>query len=107
MSSETHESCESIQSFRVSPGESISEAVIRGISAVSGLEPVPTTVRSDRCLDPLYTAVDPDALDSVFPAEGTRTVGTVKFSYHDYEVTVHSMGRIVIEQCVASVRPEP
>lgn len=42
---------------------------------------------------PLYEAVDPDALDTVFQ-DGTD--GTVSFSYHGYAVEVSSGGEVVV-----------
>lgn len=50
--------------------------------------------------DPLYEArdVDPDALDDMFrPDAGSTSRGSkVTFSYHDFDVSVESYGRIVI-----------
>lgn len=51
-------------------------------------------------LEPMYHVrdVDPDALDEMFdPAlGGASRESRVTFSYHDFEVTVESFGRIVI-----------
>lgn len=87
--------------YEMSPEESVSEAVITAISTVSDTEPVPDcSSESGAGLDPLYTVVDPDALDAIFhPAAGSnRPTGRVIFRYHGYEVSVHSDGHIFLEQ---------
>lgn len=94
---------ESAFTYDVSSDESLSEAVVEAVSTVSGHEPVPTTP-TERALDPLYTVVDPDALDSVFRPVGSapdRLRGEVTFTYHGYEVTAHGEGYVRVE------RPEP
>jgi len=62
--------------------------------STSGLDIVPEST-GDACLDPLYSAVDPDALDAVFPPGST---GTVTFTYHEYEVTVHGESHVTLER---------
>ena len=56
-------------------------------------------------LDPLYDAasVDPDALDELFrpPKGGASRDCRLTFTYHDYEVTVKSYGRIVVRSPAA------
>jgi hypothetical protein len=56
-------------------------------------------------LDPLYAtaSVDPDALDEVFRPNsgGISRDCSLTFSYHDYEITVKSYGRIVVRSPVA------
>jgi hypothetical protein len=86
-------------SYELSAGESLSEGVVWAVSAVSDAEPVPGT-RADAAappLEPLYTAVDPDALDAVsrlFDAGTPDARAEVTFSYHGFEVTVRDDGRI-------------
>lgn len=93
--------------YEVSAGESFSEGVVSAVSAVSDVEPVPDVgpdVEPDRTLEPLYSVVDPDALDKMFRTsgnDGCPRQGRVTFSYHGYEVTVRSEGSISVE------RPEP
>ena len=74
--------------------EAISDTVVRAVSTVSGL---PATPRSDAdlALDPLYTVVDPDALDSLF--DDRVSAGSVTFDYHGYTVTADSTGRVVLD----------
>jgi len=49
--------------------------------------------------DPLYTALEPNALDELFRSTRTRprpTEGRVQFTYQGYEVTVRSAGVVEI-----------
>jgi hypothetical protein len=92
-------------SYDVSSSESLSEGVIAAVSTVTGVAPVATALVPDaevvQELDPLYRAVNPDALDSIFRAAGRVTTpvsGWVSFFYHGHEVTVHSDGRIFVER---------
>lgn len=69
-----------------------SVAVIRAITAISGDE-------ITEC-PPLFTALDPDALDRLLLDRGTsRRQGdlSVQFHYHGYEITIHSYGVIRVE----------
>ncbi|PGF14182.1 hypothetical protein CP556_24485 [Natrinema sp. CBA1119] len=48
-------------------------------------------------LDPLYEAIDPDALDSFFLSETAGTqLTTVTFTYCEYEVTVNNSRTITV-----------
>jgi hypothetical protein len=49
-------------------------------------------------LEPLYEAVDPDALDALVRSSGDSPVadGTVTFEVADKSVTVHSGGTVVV-----------
>lgn len=50
-------------------------------------------------LKPLFSALDPDALDLFFASTSQRpdhSDATVTFDYHGYEVTLHSYGVIAI-----------
>lgn len=76
---------------------SLSRAVVE---AVADREGVDVTAFEPPEYDPLYAAVDPEALDAVFaPTHGgdSRTTGTVSFEYEGYSVTVYSDGRIDLE----------
>lgn len=56
--------------------------------------------RSREDLDPLYEAIDPDALTALFApqADGTpRAVGNVSFEYAGYRVTVSSKDAVEID----------
>lgn len=97
---------ESAFTYEVSSGESVSEGVVTAVSAISGIAPIsetPSDRESAQALEPLYSVVDPDALDSVFRTGRGNTAPNrrVTFPYHGYEVTVHS------EDCISVTRPEP
>lgn len=66
----------------VAPGANVpvSTAVIEAISSLSG--------RSALDLPPMYSTIDPDALDALF--EDRLTDGNVTFRYADHLVTVHA-----------------
>jgi len=63
--------------------QSLSMTVIDAVSAVSGTDPAE--------LPPLYDAIDPDALDSLFTAQ---TEGRVSFEFAGMPVTVHATGEV-------------
>ena len=80
--------------------EAPSAVVVTAIAAISGQKP-------DE-LDPLYTAVDPDALDSLFAptaSGGHRADVEVTFRYHGYEVAVRSYGVIEIVALDGKAKP--
>lgn len=84
-------------SYEVTEDESLSEGVVEAVATEAGVDAVPPAgPGAGRSLAPLYSVVDPDALDSVFcsrdGADGVH--GEVTFGYHGYEVTVRSEGRI-------------
>lgn len=77
-------------------GRSISTTVVVAMARASETEP--------NDLPPLYEAVDPDALDAVFAAQGDqsrRTGVTVTFPYAGHEVSVRGDGEICVYE-----RPE-
>lgn len=86
--------------YEVSADESLSEGVVEAVASTAEVSAVPPgDPGSDRALEPLFSVVDPDALDAVFTgrgdgADGPR--GEVTFCYHGYEVTVKSEGRIAL-----------
>jgi len=94
MTDSERRTADSAFTYELSANESPTEGVVEAVSAVSGLDPVPDETSTDgpeETLDPLYTAVDPEALDSVFrrsDADATRSSIHVTFHYHGYEVTV-------------------
>lgn len=79
--------------YDVSPGESVSEAVVAAVAAATDRRPFePSTGGAGEALDPLYEVVNPDALDALFgPA---RVAGSVSFTYAGREVTVEG-GEVV------------
>jgi hypothetical protein len=83
----------------VAADESFSEAVVSAVADVSDTDPVPDPAGDGAAaLDPLFTAVDPDALDAVFGG-GSRADGAngrITFAYSGHEVSVHSEGRVSV-----------
>lgn len=65
-----------------------SRTVVEAVAAREGVEPTDLS-------PPLYTAIDPDVLDTVFPT-GRESEGTAKlvFEYLGYEVTVLPDGSV-------------
>lgn len=59
----------------------VSEAVVAAVAELTDSDPL--------SLEPLYHAVDPDALDALLQDEGaSRSPQCVEFSYADCDVTV-------------------
>lgn len=65
---------------------SASEVILRTIAAVEGADPTDLT-------PPLYSVVDPEALDAVVESLG-GTPGWVEFGYRGYQVTVDGAGDV-------------
>lgn len=83
--------------YELAEDEPVTQGILEAVSAASNTAIVPdfqsdTTV--ERALDPLYTAIDPDALDSLFASGTATTDGQVEFQYFGYRVTVGSEGTI-------------
>ncbi|AGB33484.1 hypothetical protein C488_18050 [Natrinema pellirubrum DSM 15624] len=89
--------------YELADDESISTGVVTAVATAADAEMVPTggTAGGTTALDPLYTAVDPDALDALFGSDGFGTAGTpdrVTFTYHGYEITITGDRRIGLER---------
>ena len=89
--------------YDIEAGESVSTAVIRGVSALRGCNPC--SVR------PLAAVLDPDALDALFAAsdESGTAERRLRFTYHGYDVIVGGDGAITVSEAgndVASTNPE-
>ena len=79
-------------STTVDDAENPSAMVIGLIADLEGADPVELS-------PPLYSAIDPDALDALFrfsEDDAPQTSGYVYFEYHDYEIRVQSDGEIAI-----------
>ncbi|RDI71819.1 HalOD1 output domain-containing protein [Halopelagius longus] len=75
--------------YSLGQDEPLSLTVVKTVADAEGVEPT--------ALRPLYSAVDPDALDSLFESEGGPAFGgEVQFQYHGYEVCVHGDGRVTL-----------
>lgn len=93
------EHSEAIFTYEAARPESLSEAVVAAVAAAADVDPVGTAgspTETDGSLDPLYTAIDPDALDSVFRATDPDRTGRVTFSYHGHEGTARHEGRVTV-----------
>lgn len=69
-----------------------SETIVRLIADREGISPMDLS-------PPLYSAVDPDALDSLFggrSSHGPQPAGSICFHYCGYEIEVESDGDITI-----------
>lgn len=72
-------------------GQSLGQRIVERVSDAEGVDPLE--------LDPLYTAINPDALDSLFQtrlASSDGLGGELRFEYHDYEVRVTADGRVTL-----------
>lgn len=74
----------------VCQGGQLSETVITAIAEAKGVDPLD--------LEPLYTAVDPDALNEMFrPTIGSAPSALeLRFSMADCQVVVHGDGEVVV-----------
>lgn len=73
--------------------DQISRAVVDAVAGAEDVDPTDLT--------PLYTAIDPDALESVFqsgPGDAGGSVGgEIRFSYQGYEVRVTAAGEVSLD----------
>jgi len=96
--SDGEQASEAAYSYEVSPDESISEGIVRAVAAWQDVAPArSSSSRGEPVLDPLYTVVDPDAIDSIFRAERTDDDAHLSFYYQDGLVTVSADGSIRIQ----------
>lgn len=71
--------------------EAVSMAVVEAVAEFNGVDRV--------ALDALYDTVDPDALDALFSARGSRSAGAVRrvdFLFNGTDVTVFASGELVL-----------
>lgn len=67
-----------------------STAVVEVVASASNRDPM--------SIEPLYDAIDPDALDTIVADAETRADGdvTVEFTFDGYEVTVSTDGSVLV-----------
>lgn len=71
-------------------GEQLSTKVVERVAAFKGTESVE--------LDPLYEAINPDALNHLFTSpNGADRSGRISFVYCDCEVIVEDDGEVVVQ----------
>ncbi|WP_084186223.1 HalOD1 output domain-containing protein [Haladaptatus litoreus] len=87
-------------SYQRQPNETPTEAVLSAVSAVSNRKIIPTATGDGDldALEPLYDAINPDALDALVGSieDGSGSDGSVTFDYSGHEVTVKSSGEILV-----------
>ena len=77
-----------------------SRAVVDAVAVREGVDPADLS-------GPLYRAVDTDALDALFRADGPAKLddgACVRFGYAGYEVTVYADGRVELREAAAGSR---
>lgn len=81
--------------YQADPEQSLSEAVIVALARESELDD-PLAVATE--FGPLYAAIDPEALDSLFESSATadRSSGSVTFTYARRTIAVDTTGRVEI-----------
>lgn len=71
------------RSFEWTSAGGVSRALINAMAEEKSVDPIH--------LEPLYSVIDPDALDALF--QDTAVGGTVSFMYHGYRIVVEACGR--------------
>lgn len=74
-------------------GSSLSQRVIERVAEAEGVDPIE--------IDPLYSVIDPDALDSLFRPQLKESAvpdsnAALRFEYHGYDVRVTATGRVTL-----------
>lgn len=74
----------------------LTEAVVEAIASETELDVLEVADE----FGPLYDAINPSALDSLFQSDGgaSRSVGSVTFEYAGYRITVDSTGRVELAE---------
>lgn len=88
--------------YEIESEESVSQAVVRAVSAATGSDP--TSIR------PLADVLDPDALDALFAPRGNgqqRIGGELSFVYNECRVTVQNGEYLSIQFLDAGAGPSP
>lgn len=81
---------------------SVSERVIAAVAAATDTDPLE--------LEPLYTRIDPDCLDSIFDGESSgrdRNLGQITFPMAGRQVVVNADGTVDVSAQDASDEPAP
>lgn len=87
--------------YTLSRNESVSEAIITAVSEFSDIEPIPESAEDGtpgESLEPLYHAIDPDALDSLIERSAPGQPIEVHFQYMGYNIVVTGDGEIAISR---------
>lgn len=76
-----------------SQGELVSETVVSAVAEATGTDPL--------SLEPLYRAVDPDALNALFEQNQTginRSPNRIEFTYCECDITVTTDGAVSVSK---------
>lgn len=84
--------------YSIGDDERPSEAVVAAVSDAAARRATEESTRSTETPPPLYYAIDPDALDSLFHAtrRSDPTEGRVSFDYWNFEVSVYGGGSVEV-----------
>ena len=83
--------------YQADADEPLSRAVLEAVSRATGRDIVDLGDDGGETLPPLFHAVDPEALDSLFKSTDEEpTPGCVSFTYFDHEVLVDSTGTVSV-----------
>lgn len=99
MTSADHRDPSPAVTYRCTPDEPLSRGVVEAVAEAADVAPMPGAADDDAALEPLYDAVDPEALDAVFRplrSDAAPAGGRITFSYAGCEVTAASDGRITV-----------
>lgn len=80
--------------YQAEPDQPLSEAVIEAVASAAEIDALELADEHG----PLYDAIDPTALDSLFQAtpSSERSVGAVTFDYAGYRITVDQTGQVTL-----------
>lgn len=80
--------------YQADPDQSLSQAVLEAVGEATGVDQLELADE----FGPLYHAIDPSALDSLFRerVETGRSMGSVTFEYAGYLVSVDRTGQVTL-----------
>lgn len=93
-SADTSQNSHESFTYQSDPDQPLSEAVISAIASVEDVDQLELAGE----YEPLYNAIDPTALDSLFHSSGSTggSVGAVTFEYAGYRITVDQTGQVTL-----------
>ena len=82
-----------------SPSDELGAPTQRIIEAVAAHEGVDVTAIEPPVYEPLYTVIDPEALDALFQTSShSETTARVILEYAGYEIVVHADGDVEVRE---------
>lgn len=78
-----------------------SQAIIEAVASAEGVDVLDLRPPA---YEPLYSAIDPEALDLLFdhPTESNRSGARVSFTYEGYDIVVYDGGRVDVSEASSS-----